>query len=210
MRIIEKTVYQFTELSESAKETALSWFREGVTDFEWHEYIFEDFERIAGILGVELKQMAGKTMEGGTNYHPAIYFSGFCSQGDGACFAGGYEYAKESCKKIKEYAPKDTELHRIADELRKAQSRVFYQAGASIVHRGHYQHSGCMDISIDYGDNYSQSMGPDEDITQALRDLADWLYSMLEREYTHLTSDESCKEGIEANQYEFDESGNVV
>jgi len=52
-------------------------------------------------------------------------------------------------------------------------------------------------------------MTPDaEDIvTEALRDLARWLYRQLEREYEYLTSDEAVDESLRANDYTFTEAG---
>ena len=44
-------------------------------------------------------------------------------------------------------------------------------------------------------------------LTEALRDLARWLYRQLEAEYDHLTSDESIEEGIIVNEYTFTEGG---
>lgn len=44
-------------------------------------------------------------------------------------------------------------------------------------------------------------------MTEALRDLARWLYRQLQAEYDHLTSDEAIEEGIIANQYTFTEGG---
>ena len=47
----------------------------------------------------------------------------------------------------------------------------------------------------------------EEVVTEALRDLARWVYRQLEAEYDHLTSDESIEEGIIANEYTFTEGG---
>jgi hypothetical protein len=47
----------------------------------------------------------------------------------------------------------------------------------------------------------------DDDLVEALRDLANWLYPALEREYEFQTSDESVDEGIEANGYTFTAEG---
>ena len=44
-------------------------------------------------------------------------------------------------------------------------------------------------------------------VTEALRDLARWLYRQLEAEYDHLTSDETIEEGIIVNEYTFTEGG---
>jgi hypothetical protein len=47
----------------------------------------------------------------------------------------------------------------------------------------------------------------EEIVTEALRDLARWLYRQLEAEYDHLTSDESVEDGIIANEYTFTAGG---
>ena len=51
------------------------------------------------------------------------------------------------------------------------------------------------------------SQFPDPVETEALRDLARWLYRQLEAEYDHLTSDEAIEEGIIVNEYTFTEAG---
>ena len=70
-------------------------------------------------------------MGGGTRQKPCIWFSGFWSQGDGACFEGRYAYAPRASLRIRDYAPRDTELHRIADALQALQRLNFYQLTAS-------------------------------------------------------------------------------
>ena len=47
----------------------------------------------------------------------------------------------------------------------------------------------------------------DEDVSEALRDLARWLYGRLDDEYEHLTSDEAIDEMIRLNEYGFTEDG---
>ena len=47
----------------------------------------------------------------------------------------------------------------------------------------------------------------DEIVTEALRDLARWVYRQLQAEYDHLTSDEAIEEGIIVNEYTFTEGG---
>ena len=47
----------------------------------------------------------------------------------------------------------------------------------------------------------------DQDVTEALRDLAHWLYRQLAREYDHLSADEAVDEIISANGYTFTSSG---
>ena len=47
----------------------------------------------------------------------------------------------------------------------------------------------------------------EETVLEALRDLARWLYSRLQSEYDHLTSDEATEEGIIINEYTFTAGG---
>ena len=148
-------------------------------------------------------------MGGGTRQEPCIWFRGFCSQGDGACFESWYSYKKHGPRRIREYAPQDTELHRIADALQAIQRRNFYQIRAEASHRGHYYHEYCMSISVERDSPTWQDMTADaeEAVIEALRDLARWLYRQLEREYDYLSSDEAVDETIAANEYTFTAAG---
>ena len=51
------------------------------------------------------------------------------------------------------------------------------------------------------------SEGIEEAIAEALRDLASWLYRVLEREFDHQTSDEVVDEMIAVNGYTFTADG---
>ena len=44
------------------------------------------------ILGIRLKTTPVRLMGGGTRQKPCIWFSGFWSQGDGACFEGYFSH----------------------------------------------------------------------------------------------------------------------
>ncbi|ADO44175.1 hypothetical protein [Ketogulonicigenium vulgare] len=207
--IIETTVYRLDELSDGAKDKARAWYREGGFDYGWYDAVYEDFQRIAEILGLNLKTRTVRLMGGGTRQEPCIWFRGFSSQGDGACFESWYSYRKHAPRLIREYAPQNTELHRIADALQAIQRRNFYQLRADASHRGHYYHEYCMSISVERDSPTWQDMTEDaeETIVEALRDLARWLYRQLYREYDYLSSDEVVDETIAANEYTFTEAG---
>ena len=53
--VIETTVYRLDELSEAAKDNARAWYREGGFDYDWYDAVYEDFRRIADILGIRIK-----------------------------------------------------------------------------------------------------------------------------------------------------------
>lgn len=207
--IIETTVYRLNELSGHAKDKARAWYREGGFDYAWYDAVYEDFLRIAEILGLNLKTRTVRLIGGGTRQEPCIWFRGFWSQGDGACFETFYAYRKGAPRRIREYAPQDTELHRIANALQAVQQHNFYQLRAEATHRGHYCHEYCMAISVERDSPSWQDMTADAEdtVSEALRDLARWLYRQLEREYDYLSSDEVVDETIIANGYTFTEAG---
>jgi len=207
--IIETTVYQLGELSDAAKEQARAWYREGGFDYAWYDSVYEDFQRIAEILGIRFKTRAVRPHGGGTRDEPRIFFSGFWSQGDGACFEAYYAHAKGAPRRIREYAPQDKVLHGIADGLAIVQRRNFYQLRAEASHRGYYYHAYCMAVSVERDSPSYQDMtdGAEDAVIEALRDLANWLYRQLEREYDYLSSDEAIDETIIANAYTFTASG---
>lgn len=195
-------VYKFDELPKEAKEKAINRWREDGLDYEWYDTVYEDVFMIAKIIGIDLNRRSVKLMNGETRYDPAIYFSGFSSQGDGACFEGTYQYAKDSVRKIKEYAPQDKELHRITEGLYNIQKKHSFKVTANVKHSGHYYHSHSTLIDVDPGKMY-------EEISELLRDFMNWIYNTLEKEYEFLMRDETIIETIRANDYNFTEDGEI-
>ncbi|MFT5555353.1 MAG: hypothetical protein ACI9P3_004789, partial [Bradyrhizobium sp.] len=122
---------------------------------------------------------------------------------------GRYSHATGAPRAIRDHAPKDNELHRIADVLQAIQRRNFYQLHATVTHRDRYYHEYSMAISVERDSPTRQDMTADteEIVIEALRDLARWLYRQLEREYDYLASDESVDDAITANAYTFAAAG---
>jgi hypothetical protein len=77
------------------------------------------------------------------------------------------------------------------------------------MHRGRYYHEHSMEISVERVSDRSQPPTADaaDCVSEALRDLARWLYRQLEQEYDHQISNEVMDEGIIANGYTFTEAG---
>lgn len=215
-------LYQFDELSDSAKEAAREWWRSVALDHGWWDSVYEDAVRIGKILGIEISSSSRH----GSGRELSIWFSGFSSQGDGACWEGSYRYAKGWRKTLESEAPagykagkpdgteewvyseSNAELHRIGRALHVAQARQFYKLTASSTHRGRYNHSGCMDIDVEHDEGRYRDIGDAEDeIKDALRDFADWIYKSLEKAHDWLLSDEQVDEAIRANEYTFNEAG---
>lgn len=191
-----KTVYTLDELDGSARERALEKLAQWATeDSFWYESVIEDAKECGAILGIQIDD---------------IFFSGFWSQGDGACFTGRYEYFKGSAGKIRQHAPNDTELHRIADTLQAIERRNFYRLTATISKRSHYySHENTVAVDTDT----AHVAGDDGDtgaLAVTLRDFMRWIYRRLEDEFTYRTSEEQLLEDAAANGWEFDEHGNLA
>ena len=208
-RIVETTVYTIEELSEAGRERARAWYRETCLDYEWYDFVYEDFQAICGILGMALRTSPVRLHGGGTRDKPHLFFRGFASQGDGASFEGSYAHARGAARAIRSHAPGDAELHRIADALQAAQRRNFFQLHGSIRQRGNYCHEYTMAIEVERDSPTWQPMtnGAEDTVIEALRDLARWLYRQLRQEYEHLTSDAAIDETVAANAWTFRAGG---
>jgi hypothetical protein len=123
-----------------------------------------------------------------------------------------YKYCKGSAAAVKAHAPKDEELHRIAKALADAQRRAFYQLGADIRQSGRYCHEMSMEVQVfNLKDEYRPvSKDVEEDVIEALRDFARWIYKRLEQEYEYQLADEQIDDALSVNEYEFDEHGDRV
>lgn len=210
------TVYTYAELSDTAKEKARDRYRDGNLDYEWWDGVYTDAVDMAALMGIEIGTRRGSK-------DTAISFSGFSSQGDGACFEGTYRYRKGALKALQSAAPaghKDEEtgqwvehpgnmeLHRICRELQEIQRPFLYKLVATVKQSGHYLHSGCTHIEVEHAEDHYRNIRDAEDgIKQALRDFMDWIYSCLEADYTALNSDEAIEEEIVTNECEFREDG---
>ena len=205
-----RTLYKFSELSPEAQQHALENQSRFESEFFDFEFVYDDAATIAALFGLDLDTRYIPLMNGSTRPEPTIYYSGFSCQGDGACFEGRYKYKKGALKAVKEYAGQDQELHRIVEALQEIQKKNFYQLTARTKHSGHYYHSGCMSVDVERSDGKEMTDDAEETVKECLRDFADWIYKQLENEYDYRTGEEACREAIEANEYEFDEKGELA
>lgn len=192
-RTTTETLFYFDELSDDAKERAREWWREGF-EFEFHaDSVIDDAKECFKLVGFRVDK---------------VFYSGFWSQGDGACFEGAFYASDFQPNKLSEYAPKDEELHRIEKEFAELVKALPHMSFA-VKHRGRYQHSFCTEFSIDFGqeEDDQPSDWTEDNIKELARDCMDWTYSQLQKEYEYQTGDEQVDEAISANEYEFDEEG---
>lgn len=187
-----KEIPVFTIEDHPNKDAALDTLRalESEDSF-WHEHltdpVYGEFIEQGRKIGIEIDR---------------IYFTGFWSQGDGACFEGQYSYKPGSA--VEDDLPEP--VRDIAKRLQTIQRKAFYSLSADVTHSGHYCHEYCTHISVDceYG-------AFDEDgLIECLRDFMRYMYSALEDAYEYGTSDETLEENAKANQYWFYEDGSLA
>ena len=206
----EEKTYTFDELPDNIKSDVLDKHRHMDVDdgFEWWDCVYDDWKE--------------KLTELGFN-GPDIYFSGFWSQGDGACFLikGGFDIKAFSQHHKKFFArlffPNINKyLNAIAENITFSIRDI----------DSHYSHEHTKDMDWDYctgSGSVEEELGTKlaakfEDkvvelakyIEEERVSLCKQIYRELEEEYDHLTSDEYIKERIEDYEYRFDEFGDKV
>jgi len=203
--------YDFSELSDSAKAKAREDHTgDGYLDHDWWEYVYEDANRVAKILGLDIESTRVLPKKG-TVLTININFSGFSCQGDGACFIGCYEFNEKAVKEMQSYC-NDEELIRIAQELTLMQLTQRLKGvesfKATIKTSGNYCHSDTMNCDVtDWG--IDEVGEPDEkEFLQLMRDFADWIYATLEKENDWLYSDECVDEALADKKFDVD--GGVI
>ena len=194
MKKHEIITYFFDELSEESKAKAIENLYDINVDCDWWEFITENFKTENKYFEVT-----------------KVYFSGFSSQGDGAMF----EYS----------AIKDELLHKIINELKTTNRNkwILKQAGiyGSGKHTGRYCHENSCSHSIDF-EGFDYQYNPrlyeiidiwfseiEENIISEYKNMCFELYRTLEKEFDYLTSKEAIIDMIEANNYEFLETGKL-
>lgn len=202
MRTVETPVFEFDELSDSAKEKARDWFRQGRDESDFWA-VLEDFQRIAEMLGITLATHSVTLMSGKTRNDPNIWYSvGYC-QSDYAAFEGSYRYVKGAANKVKDYAPQDLALHAIANDLQAVQKRYAYGVRATITHSDYYG----LQVEAYRANDHELTVEDHDRLKETFRALCRWLYNQLRTEDEYQSADEQVDENIRANEYTFTEDG---
>ena len=189
------TVYKFDELPEEGKKEAIERYHDiNVDDEMWHnnDRIYEVKKNILelGYKGESEIDMVD------------VLFSGFGSQGDGACFEGTVDI------------PRWLKAHK----LDKKYAALMKEANggnvtAVLKHSGHYYHSRMTDTIWNWencSENEAREMNEVDDLILKERAaLGDELYKALENEYGDLTSDEAVIDTFRANESDFTIDGKI-
>lgn len=166
---------------------------------EWWDCVYADFREDMKVVGINVTRMC---------------FSGFSSQGDGACFEGLFDNALTYL----DHHHKDQ--YPMIRKLLEHGGEVY----ARCEHRGHYYHENCAEFWC--GSNTLTEMLPqptefhetiaeqwqsqledevndlEKDVIEQWRTYMRDLYRRLEAEYDYLTSDEVVWEAIQTNIWE--------
>ena len=168
---------------------------------DWYQSVYESFKEDMREVGIDVRRM---------------YFSGFWSQGDGACFKGRFD-------NLKTYLD-----HHHKDQypmIRKLLEHGGY-VHIDCTHSGHYYHEQSTHFSVEHETFYRTVECPTEfhekivdawdkqledeveafenDVTEQWRTYMQDLYSKLEDAHDYLVSDEAVWEAIEANELDYE------
>lgn len=190
-------------LSEERRDTLLEKYRNtNVEDVEWWDSVYEQFDEQMAEVGIYVNR---ETHGRQGLQRLCIYFSGFWSQGDGACFEGHVDDWHKFL--IAAGEPNLAELYLKLDQ----------NLHLSWCQSGHYYHSCCTSFASDLAaeNPHDEEDDPfmhgvwktlfedgmlferhEDDFIAYVRGLMDELYKDLEKEYEYLTSDETVVEYI--------------
>jgi hypothetical protein len=185
-KTIKVKLYTFDELSD--KEKVLNEYRDINVDYDgWYNFVIENWQEKLEKLGYE---------------DVKIYFSGFYSQGDGACFTA------------KVNIPKWIKAHKASKRFKKLLNEYNKGIYAFITIKHNYRYYFSTSTTVDYEggmDLSDKAYEQLEEIARWIEDerekLGNTIYKDLEEEYKYLTSDEAVRETIIANDYMFMEDG---
>lgn len=219
----EEKTYSFEELSPKAQENALDNNRDINVDYDgWEDSVTEEFKEDMREIGID---------------DITVSFTGFYSQGDGASFTSEDIETRKLFNAVG-IKSNDALNMEVDDERSRGENKEFYDLLDTMEDVGHLERNRIKPEEIrvtiertdsrhfhyntvranveiwDEPDGWEEPYGFTDDledkVTEYVRGLCKDLYRNLEKEYDHLTSDESVKETLISNDYEFDEEGNII
>lgn len=194
MKTITKNyeLYGYDELDKEAQKKAREQFADINVDYYWDQVEIWNAQDMLEELGYRGLEISDK---------PRILYSGFGSQGDGACFE-----ARVDVKRWIEAHNKKTEYRALYTS--DIDYKLTVKHGSS-----HYYHEHTMDVDYEiYGDATDKQREQLEKIAEYIQnqecpELGKKIYGMLEDEYFSRLSDEAVEEALIAGEYLFLKSG---
>lgn len=201
---------KLNELSEPAKQRAIADMQRRCSDlFDGDStiYYWKDVLKTLGFIDI------------------TIMYSGFWSQGDGACFTGHWSPDWVEIDNIKEFLPTDdpekfgtfaqdqfalNKLLRAADvyDADENGQTSFVVGSVKLHHKGRYYHEHQIDYEFHYESGVNDEL--EEEFKEWCRMLMRMIYRDLEADYDYQTSEEYAIEAIEANEYDYNEEGDMI
>ncbi len=191
MKKITKTfeVYEFSELSKEAKETVLKDNRMiNVEDSSWHEPILEGWKEKLDAMGY---------------VNPKILYSGFSSQGDGACFEADVDIVK--WLELRHLEPKFPLLFADAQNvsffrIKHTTNRYYYSTSTNVQYELESDALG--------NELYEKEIEELCKLVETDREkVGNQIYKALETYYFEQTDDKAVEETISINEWKFLENG---
>jgi len=206
MRTISIKAYRYEELSDEAKERVLKEQRHVNVRFnDWHDLIIDAWK-------CSLEEFAF--------FAPRIYFSGFYSQGDGACFECDSIYTDKLFEAVKAEIDKFSKGFQDFFKTHEVALSDFMEDYVSFtietrIHRYCHENTRYIDWSVygtdkksEYFEHFIDEIG--EWLEEKRKTFCKEIYQQLEEEYENQTSDESVIYTATSDEYEFLEDGRLV
>lgn len=191
MRIIETKAYKFSELSDEAKERAITKWRDSCDEIFWQQEIIDSLFALYKAAGIDLK-----------DYSLGMYQSyvkidlGDASELKGARAMAWLENNLLADLRIKYRDPNRWKLSKYGS---------CYRAGKipPCPFTGYFADDYFLDELI-------KDVRDGHDLGDCFKWLADKCQKLIESEYEHQNSEEYLADHFEANEYEFTEDGNQL
>lgn len=201
----EKTEFTFQELNPAAQQRAIERYADSIWG-DWYEHVYADWEPRLKNEGFQ---------------DPKIMFSGFWSQGDGASFKAWFYFTGAEAEKWLTEQDKELLIAKRVEWKMDGFDPGDLIFEGSIDRSGRSSHHMTMDVTGVRPSFYHEN-GPVADfayefakyafhsILEHARDLAQEIYQDLEKEYEYLTSAENVAESSDANDWRYNEYGELL
>lgn len=187
----------FKRLSKAAKERAIEWMRDCISEDDIQlQDTFDNVLTEAGFPGMDIMWSLG------------------WRQGDGVAFKGSID--------MDELAKHDEHIvEQLAKGMLLGVNPDDWEWSGAITHHGHYTHWNSMDVELDFALMWEEETEHAKTLSEIARDIRDYiaekikgLSRKMERigydEIEYQASDEHCVECIEAHDFRFSREGDLL
>ncbi|WP_158683492.1 hypothetical protein [Burkholderia sp. BE12] len=190
-------------LDDRARQRAIDWMREAEANDYRPDDVIDDCLTCLQFLGIDV--------DTDRKGRPAVEYSvgSYVQGGDFVVFSGGWRVADMDVAALLAYAPQDEALHAVAATF----TAILLQWPCASAGIG--RHGQCFTIdeyTCDGDDGYTQVGDAHlfRSLVDAVKAAAHWMLARMLADYEDRTSDDSCADMIESNDYRFTEAGDFV